>query len=121
MGGQPARGLRMPVNLALEACVLFPGDQAAVAERHHACHQDRQTSHFSRQRGGADPQRLIEQEHTEQGGGNRVADNEAELAHLRTGELAVIPSIWGHRAGSPETIPADLEFLTAKVRAWLDR
>ena len=50
----------------------------------------------------------------------RVADNEAELAHLRTGELAVIPSIWGHRAGSPETIPADLEFLTAKVRAWLD-
>ena len=51
----------------------------------------------------------------------RVADNEAELAHLRTGELAVIPSIWGHRAGSPETIPADLEFLTAKVRAWLDR
>jgi homoserine O-acetyltransferase len=50
----------------------------------------------------------------------RVADNEAELAHLKSGELAVIPSIWGHRAGSPATIPADLEFLTAKVRAWLD-
>ncbi len=51
----------------------------------------------------------------------RVADNEAELAHLRYGELAVIPSIWGHRAGSPEGIPADLEFLTSRVRSWLDR
>jgi homoserine O-acetyltransferase/O-succinyltransferase len=51
----------------------------------------------------------------------RVADNEAELTHLRHGELAVIPSIWGHRAGSPEGIPADLEFLTTRVRAWLDR
>jgi homoserine O-acetyltransferase len=51
----------------------------------------------------------------------RVADNEAELAHLRHGELATIPSIWGHRAGSPEGIPADLEFLTSHVRAWLDR
>jgi len=50
----------------------------------------------------------------------RVADNEAELAHLRHGELAVIPSIWGHRAGSPEGIPADLEFLTSHVRSWLE-
>jgi homoserine O-acetyltransferase/O-succinyltransferase len=32
----------------------------------------------------------------------------------------VIPDIWGHRAGSPEGIPADLEFLTGHVRAWLD-
>jgi homoserine O-acetyltransferase len=51
----------------------------------------------------------------------RVADNEAELAHLRDGELATIPSIWGHRAGSPEGIPADLEFMTSHVRSWLDR
>lgn len=51
----------------------------------------------------------------------RVADNEAELAHLRHGRLAVIPSIWGHRAGNPQDIPADLEFLTREVRAWLDR
>ena len=50
----------------------------------------------------------------------RVADNEAELARLRSGQLAVIPSIWGHRAGSPEGIPADLEFLTSHVRALLD-
>jgi homoserine O-acetyltransferase/O-succinyltransferase len=50
----------------------------------------------------------------------RVADNEAELSHLRHGALATIPSIWGHRAGSPEGIPADLAFLTSQVRAWLD-
>jgi homoserine O-acetyltransferase len=49
----------------------------------------------------------------------RVADNEAELAHLRRGSLATIPSIWGHRAGSPEGIPADLDFLTSHVRSWL--
>jgi len=51
----------------------------------------------------------------------RVADNEAELAHLSDGELATIPSIWGHRAGSPEGIPADLEFQISHVRSWLDR
>ena len=50
----------------------------------------------------------------------RVADNEADLPYLRRGELAVIDSIWGHRAGSPEGIPADLEVLTSRVRAGLD-
>ncbi len=50
----------------------------------------------------------------------RVADNEAELAHLRHGELAVIPSIWGHRAGAPDGIGDELEFLTTHVRDWLD-
>jgi homoserine O-acetyltransferase len=49
----------------------------------------------------------------------RVADNEAELEHLRDGTLAVIPSIWGHWAGSPVDIPADREFLTAQVRSFL--
>jgi homoserine O-acetyltransferase len=51
----------------------------------------------------------------------RVADNEAELAHLKNAELAVIPSIWGHRAGNPQGIPADLDFLTTRVRSWLGR
>jgi homoserine O-acetyltransferase/O-succinyltransferase len=51
----------------------------------------------------------------------RVADSEAELRHLRDGALATIPSIWGHRAGSPLGIPADLAFLTSHVRSWLDR
>ena len=50
----------------------------------------------------------------------RVADNEAELAHLQHGELAVIPSIWGHRAGNPADIPEDLAFLKEHVRRWLD-
>lgn len=51
----------------------------------------------------------------------RVADNEAELVHLKSAELAVIPSIWGHRAGNPRSSPADLAFLAAQVRSWLDR
>jgi homoserine O-acetyltransferase len=51
----------------------------------------------------------------------RVADNAAELEHLRDGRLAVIPSIWGHWAGSPEGLPAETAFLTTEVRAWLDR
>jgi homoserine O-acetyltransferase/O-succinyltransferase len=50
----------------------------------------------------------------------RVADNEAELEHLKSAELAVISSIWGHRAGSPGDIPADLEFLRSRVRGWLE-
>jgi homoserine O-acetyltransferase len=50
----------------------------------------------------------------------RVADNEAELQHLKQGRLAPIESIWGHRAGNPRSIPADLEFLTENVRNWLD-
>jgi homoserine O-acetyltransferase len=49
----------------------------------------------------------------------RVADNEAELEHLRHGELRVIPSIWGHRAGSPHGIPEDLAFLRTAVQDWL--
>jgi homoserine O-acetyltransferase len=50
----------------------------------------------------------------------RVADNELDLEHLRFGQLTPIPSVWGHRAGSPRTIPADLRFLKTHVRAWLD-
>lgn len=49
----------------------------------------------------------------------RVADNAAELAHLRRGELRPIPSIWGHRAGNPNVVPADAEFISAAVRAAL--
>jgi len=50
----------------------------------------------------------------------RVADNAAELEHLRSAELRPIPSVWGHRAGSPQGIPKDLAFLTYAVREWLD-
>jgi homoserine O-acetyltransferase len=51
----------------------------------------------------------------------RVADNEAELPYLNNADLRVIPSIWGHRAGSPAGIPEDLSFLKGAVRAWLER
>jgi homoserine O-acetyltransferase len=51
----------------------------------------------------------------------RVADNAADLPHLAHGELKPIPSIWGHRAGSPATNPEDFEFLRGAVLEWLDR
>ena len=47
----------------------------------------------------------------------RVADNEAELLHLKHGALRPIPSIWGHRAGNPNVVPADAAFLAQVVRA----
>ncbi len=50
----------------------------------------------------------------------RVADNAAELPHLRSAELRPIPSIWGHRAGNPVQNPADQDFLRSAVRAWLE-
>lgn len=49
----------------------------------------------------------------------RVADNAAELMHLRSGELRPIPGIWGHRAGSPAGLEAELAFLKTAVREWL--
>lgn len=51
----------------------------------------------------------------------RVADNEAERAHLRRAELRPIPSIWGHRAGNPVQNPEDAAFLRREVPAWLAR
>ena len=51
----------------------------------------------------------------------RVADNAAELPHLRQAELRPIPSIWGHRAGAPATNPEDFEFLKTAVREWLEK
>ncbi len=49
----------------------------------------------------------------------RVADNAAELPHLRRAELLPIPSIWGHRAGNPLGNPVDTAFLRAAVQRWL--
>ncbi|TLU72900.1 alpha/beta fold hydrolase [Lichenicoccus roseus] len=51
----------------------------------------------------------------------RVADNEAELPHLRHAELRPIPTIWGHRAGSPSRSPEDEQFLRRAVADWLGR
>ncbi|MBL8704646.1 MAG: alpha/beta fold hydrolase [Rhodospirillales bacterium] len=49
----------------------------------------------------------------------RVADNEAELPHLRQTELTPIPSIWGHRAGNPMQNPEDIAFIRKQVERWL--
>lgn len=49
----------------------------------------------------------------------RVADNAAELPHLSYGELRVIPTVWGHRAGSPDWSSADFAFLQTAVTDWL--
>jgi homoserine O-acetyltransferase len=49
----------------------------------------------------------------------RVADNAAELPHLRDGRLVPIPSIWGHRAGNPVANPEDAAFLRREVRRFL--
>jgi homoserine O-acetyltransferase len=46
----------------------------------------------------------------------RVADNEIELPHLKSAELAPIPSIWGHRAGNPSQNAEDGLFLRDHVR-----
>ena len=48
-----------------------------------------------------------------------VADNADEMAHLHHAELRPIPSIWGHRAGNPAAIPADLAFVRHAVADWL--
>ena len=50
----------------------------------------------------------------------RVADNAAELPHLASAELLPIPSIWGHRAGSPAGLPAELAFVRTAVQRWLE-
>ena len=50
----------------------------------------------------------------------RVADNAAELPHLASGELLPIPSIWGHRAGSPAGLPTELAFVRTAVQRWLE-
>ncbi len=50
----------------------------------------------------------------------RVADNEAELPHLRAGRLVPIPTIWGHRAGAPNRNDEDERFVRETVRSFLE-
>ncbi|QEI04417.1 alpha/beta fold hydrolase [Pigmentiphaga aceris] len=49
----------------------------------------------------------------------QVADSEIEFKHLRNGVLMPIPSIWGHRAGSPTDQPEDRAFIEQHVKALL--
>lgn len=50
----------------------------------------------------------------------RVEDNRREAAHLSSGELRPIPSIWGHRAGNPAQNPEDAAFIEDAVKRLLD-
>jgi homoserine O-acetyltransferase len=49
-----------------------------------------------------------------------VADNVADLPHLAQAALCPIPTIWGHRAGSPVENPEDLAFLRKAVKNWME-
>jgi homoserine O-acetyltransferase len=49
----------------------------------------------------------------------RVADNAAELPFLKHAALQPIPSIWGHAAGAPSGLAAELAFQQAAVQGWL--
>ena len=42
-------------------------------------------------------------------------DSAAEVAHMPNGELRVIESVWGHRAGAPSTDPADIDLLDRTI------
>ena len=44
-----------------------------------------------------------------------VADNEAEVAHMRSARCVPIPSIWGHVAGNAGANPADTAFVNARI------
>jgi homoserine O-acetyltransferase len=49
----------------------------------------------------------------------RLADNAAELPHLKHAALTPIPGIWGHAAGAPQGLAEELAFQKAAVHNWL--
>ena len=42
-------------------------------------------------------------------------DSEIEVAAMPNAELRVVPSIWGHRGGSPNSDPADIAFFNTAI------
>ena len=48
-----------------------------------------------------------------------VEDIRREIAHVAHADLRVIPSVWGHRAGTPENNPVDAAFIFSAVSEWL--
>ncbi|MBC7499334.1 MAG: alpha/beta fold hydrolase [Herminiimonas sp.] len=49
----------------------------------------------------------------------QVEDNRLEVAQMHEGELLVIPSEWGHRAGLPLANPVDAAFISAAIKRHL--
>jgi homoserine O-acetyltransferase len=43
-------------------------------------------------------------------------DSAAAVAHMPRAELRVIESVWGHRAGSPNSAPEDIAFIEQAIR-----
>jgi homoserine O-acetyltransferase len=43
-------------------------------------------------------------------------DSAAAVAHMPNAELRVIESVWGHRAGGPNSDPADIAFIEKAIR-----
>lgn len=50
----------------------------------------------------------------------QVEDVRREAEYIRNVELCPIPSVWGHRAGNPQTWEPDANFIFGKVRQLLD-
>jgi homoserine O-acetyltransferase len=48
-------------------------------------------------------------------------DSAAAVAHMPKAELRVIESLWGHRAGSPNSDPRDIAFIDQAIRDLLAR
>jgi len=49
---------------------------------------------------------------------HRPEDSEIEVKHLKHGELAVIPSIWGHMAGGGAN-EADTKWMSDRITKFL--
>ena len=43
-------------------------------------------------------------------------DSAAAVKHMPRAELRVIESLWGHRAGSPNSDPRDIAFVDSAIR-----
>lgn len=48
-------------------------------------------------------------------------DSEIEQSHMPNAELRVMPSIWGHRGGSPGSDPADIAFFEQAIAELLQK
>jgi homoserine O-acetyltransferase len=48
-----------------------------------------------------------------------VEDVRREITRIADAELHAIPSVWGHRAGNPESIPTDAAYIIETLGRWL--
>jgi homoserine O-acetyltransferase len=48
------------------------------------------------------------------------ADSAAAVEHMPNAELRILDSVWGHRAGSPNSDPADIAVVDDAIRELLN-